>query len=160
MCGLWWGGNGCGLCLWLCVTLCLCDPLFQVLVTNGWFQSSTNPWKTSFQASYGSLRFVTTPILAPKNGSGRDWQNPSCCPDAKCWELGALVLAVPSDQGCPWHRVFHQFRTWIFAWSLWLGTKNFLQHFFTILRGNKATVWVFRVKSVSSSIQYLWIKYH
>lgn len=66
-------------------------PLFQVLVTNGWFQSSTSPWRTSFRVSYGSLRFVTTPILAPKNGSGWDWQNPSCCPNAKSWGLDALV---------------------------------------------------------------------
>lgn len=136
-------------------------PLFQVLVTNGWFQSSTNPWKTSFRVYYGSLRFVTTPILAPKNGSGKDWQNPSCCPDAKSWELGALVTCpgCAFGPGCPWHGVFHHFRTWIFAWSLWLGTKSSPQHFFTTLRGNKATVWVFWVMSVSSSIQHLWNKH-
>lgn len=89
------------------LTVALCNPLpvwpvFQVLVSNGWFQSSAKPWRTSFQASYGSLQFVITPILAPKNGSGWDWQNPSCCRDAKSWELGALlysVLAVPSDRG-------------------------------------------------------------
>lgn len=87
------------------LTVALCNPLpvwfvFQVPVSKGWFQSSAKPWRTSFQVSYGSLQFVITPILAPKNGSGRDWQNPSCCHDAKSWELGALlssVLAVPSD---------------------------------------------------------------
>lgn len=73
----------------------LCNPLpvwpvFQVLVPNGWFPSNTKAWRTSFQVSYGSLQFVITPILAPKNGSGWDWQNPSCCRDAKSWELDAF----------------------------------------------------------------------
>lgn len=124
----------------------LCNPLpvwpvFQVLVSNGWFQSSAKPWRTSFQASYGSLPFVTTPILAPKSGSGQDWQNPSCCRDAKSQERDVLlhsILAAPLDCGVFSHRILNHFRAWILAvsvWSLRPGAKNLLLYFFITWKG-------------------------
>lgn len=91
--------------------MALCNPLpvwspFQVLVSSGWFQSSARPWRTSFQASWGSLQFVITPTLAPKNGSGQDWQNLSCCHDAKFWEPFFNLSWL-----CLWTMVFLQHPT-------------------------------------------------
>lgn len=133
----------------------------QVLVPNGWFLSNTKAWRMSFQVSYGSLQFVITPILAPKNGSGRDWQNPSCCRDAKSWELDAVFVTCPGcafRSWCQSHRVFYHFRTWILTvgvWRLWPEAKNFLLALFYNSDGEiKQLHEVFVFESASNSIQH------